>query len=143
LVVKVACLVDAAALDQPGDRAILKFMLKYSTPLDGVFHALADPTRRAMVDRLGRGPATVSELAKPLSMTLSAVMQHLLVLEGAGLVRSAKVGRVRTCRLDEAMLASAEAWFAGRRAAWSRHLDALGDYLDATPDDSPEGDPHA
>lgn len=122
---------------------LLKNMLKYSTPLDGVFHALSDPTRRAMVDRLGRGPATVSELAKPLSMTLSAVMQHLLVLEGAGLVRSAKVGRVRTCALDTAMLASAEAWFAGRRTAWNRHLDALGAYLDATADDCPEGDSHA
>lgn len=122
---------------------ILKNMLKYSTPLDGVFHALADPTRRAMVDRLGRGPATVSDLAKPLDMTLSAVMQHLLVLEGAGLVRSAKVGRSRTCRLDQDVLASAEAWFASRRATWNRHLDALGDYLDATPDDSSEGDSDA
>ena len=112
-------------------------MLKYSTPLDGVFHALADPTRRAIVDRLGRGPASVSELAKPLGMTLSAVMQHLLVLEGARLVRSAKVGRVRTCELDADVLASAEAWFAGRRAAWNRHLDALGAYLEAHPDDDP------
>jgi DNA-binding transcriptional ArsR family regulator len=118
-------------------------MLKYSTPLDGVFHALADPTRRAMVDRLGRGPASVGELAKPLDMTLSAVMQHLLVLEGAGLVRSAKVGRVRTCHLEDALLASAEAWFAGRRAAWNRHLDALGDYLDSTDDDRSEGAPDA
>jgi len=115
-------------------------MLKYSTPLDGVFHALADPTRRAMVDRLGRGPATVGELAKPLSMTLSAVMQHLLVLEGAGLVRSAKVGRVRTCQLDRDVFASAEDWFASRRATWNRHLDALGAYLDATADDAPEGE---
>lgn len=122
---------------------ILKKMLKYSTPLDGVFHALADPTRRAMVDRLGHGPATVGELAKPLAMTLSAVMQHLLVLEGAGLVRSAKVGRVRTCELDQAVLSSAEDWFAGRRAAWSRHLDALGAYLEATADDPLEGDPDA
>lgn len=118
-------------------------MLKYSTPLDGVFHALADPTRRALVERLGRGPATVGELAKPLPMTLSAVMQHILVLEGAGLVRSVKVGRVRTCHLEEQVLASAEAWFAGRRAAWNQHLDALGAYLDATAHDSPEGEPHA
>lgn len=117
-------------------------MLKYSSPLDGVFHALADPTRRAMVDRLGRGPATVGELAKPLDMTLSAVMQHLLVLEGAGLVRSAKVGRTRTCTLDERVLGSAEAWFTSRRAAWSRHLDALGTYLDTIADDCPEGEAH-
>lgn len=117
-------------------------MLKYSTPLDGVFHALSDPTRRTMVDRLGRGPASVGELAKPLDMTLSAVMQHLLVLEGAGLVRSAKVGRVRTCHLNEDVLSSAEAWFTSRRAAWNRHLDALADYLDATADDPQEGEPH-
>lgn len=122
---------------------ILKDMLKYSVPLDGVFHALADPTRRAMVARLGHGPATVGELAKPLAMTLSAVMQHLLVLEGAGLVRSVKVGLVRTCHIDQDVLASAEAWFASRRAAWNRHLDALGTYLDATDDDSPEGGTHA
>ena len=112
-------------------------MLKYSTPLDGVFHALSDPTRRTIVDRLGRGPASVGELAKPLAMSLSAVMQHILVLEGAGLVRSRKEGRVRICTLDPDVLASAEAWFQARRAAASRHLDALGAYLDAHP--APEG----
>jgi DNA-binding transcriptional ArsR family regulator len=122
---------------------ILKHMLKYSMPLDGVFHALADPTRRAIVHHLGRGPATVSELSKPLTMTLSAVMQHLLVLEVAGLVHSAKVGRVRTCHLDEGVLASAEAWFASRRDAWNRHLDALGNYLITTAEDDLAGESNA
>lgn len=106
-------------------------MLKYSNPLDGVFHALADPTRRAMIERLGQGPASVGDLAQPLAMTLSAVMQHILVLEGAGLVRTKKEGRVRLCSLDPDVLGSAEAWFAGRRRAVSRQLDALGAYLES------------
>jgi DNA-binding transcriptional ArsR family regulator len=98
--------------------------------LDLAFQALADPARRGMVERLCRGPASVSELAKPLSMTLSAVVQHLQVLESSGLVRSRKVGRVRTCRVDPAVLRGAEAWLTARRASWERRLDRLGDYLD-------------
>jgi DNA-binding transcriptional ArsR family regulator len=98
--------------------------------LDLAFQALADPARRGMVERLCRGPASVSELAKPLSMTLSAVVQHLQVLESSGLVRTRKVGRVRTCRIDPAVLRGAEAWLSARRASWERRLDRLGDYLD-------------
>lgn len=104
-------------------------MLNYSADLDLVFQALADPTRRGMVERLSRGPASVSQLAQPLKMTLSAVVQHLAVLEASGLVRSEKAGRVRTCRVEPAALRTAEAWIAQRRATWERRLDRLGDYL--------------
>lgn len=100
--------------------------------LDRTFQALSDPTRRAMVHRLARGPASVSELAKPLSISLPAVMQHLQVLEASGIVRTAKVGRVRTCSVEPKMLTLAERWIAKRRASWERKLDRLGDYLDAT-----------
>jgi DNA-binding transcriptional ArsR family regulator len=100
--------------------------------LDRTFQALSDPTRRAMVQRLSRGPASVSELAKPLSISLPAVMQHLQVLEASGIVRTAKVGRVRTCSVEPKMLTLAERWIAERRENWERKLDRLGDYLDAT-----------
>ena len=111
--------------------------------LDRTFHALSDPTRRAMVQRLARGPASVSELAKPLSISLPAVMQHLQVLEASGIVRTAKVGRVRTCTVEPKMLTLAERWIAERRESWERKLDRLGDYLDATAgekDNSDDGD---
>lgn len=107
------------------------------TPLDLTFQALADPTRRVMVERLARGPASVSELAQPLDMTLSAVVQHLAVLEASGLVRSQKVGRVRTCRLSPGALQGAERWIAERRAVWEHRLDRLGEFL-AEPDDTPQ-----
>ncbi len=94
--------------------------------LDRVFHALADPSRRAMVDRLSRGPASVSELAEPFAMSLAAVVQHLRVLEDSGVVRTEKVGRVRTCRIEPAALGSAEDWIARRRSLWERRLDRLG-----------------
>src|SRR6266511_3038850 len=94
-------------------------MLNQSAPLDRLFQALADPTRRAMVERLSRGPASVSELAQPLAMSLPAVVQHLQVLEASGLVTSQKVGRVRTC--------------------WERRLDRLGDYLAEDPHERHEG----
>ena len=100
--------------------------------LDRTFHALSDPTRRAMVQRLARGPASVSELAKPLSISLPAVMQHLQVLETSGIVRTEKVGRVRTCSVEPKMLSIAERWIAERRESWERKLDRLADYLDAT-----------
>src|SRR6185369_14710704 len=98
-------------------------------PLDRVFHALADPARRGMVERLSRGPATVSELAAPLPMSLPAVVQHLHVLEASGLVCSEKVGRVRTCRIEPQALGSAEGWINQRRTTWERRLDRLGEYL--------------
>jgi DNA-binding transcriptional ArsR family regulator len=104
-------------------------MLKQRPPVDAVFRALSDPTRRDMVERLSLGPATVGQLAQPLDMTLSAVVQHLAVLESSGLVRSEKVGRTRTCRLEPVGLWLAEDWFAGQRAAWERRLDQLGEVL--------------
>lgn len=104
-------------------------MLNHEVPLDRVFQALADPTRRAVVERLIRGPASVSELAGPLPMSLPAVVQHLQVLEAAGLVRSEKVGRVRTCRIEPQALRSAEAWIAAQRTTWESRLDRLGDLL--------------
>ena len=111
-------------------------MLNYEAsrpqPLDGVFHALADPGRRAMVERLTRGPASVTELAAPLDMSLPAVLQHLAVLEKSGLVASEKAGRVRTCRVDTAVLRTAEEWIADRRSTWERRLDRLGEYLKRT-----------
>jgi DNA-binding transcriptional ArsR family regulator len=100
--------------------------------LDRTFHALSDPTRRAMVQRLAQGPASVSELARPLSISLPAVMQHLAVLETSGIVRTEKIGRVRTCSVEPKMLGIAERWIAERRESWERKLDRLADYLDAT-----------
>jgi DNA-binding transcriptional ArsR family regulator len=108
--------------------SILKLMLKYQ-PVDEVFRALGDPTRRDLVERLSGGPATVSQLAQPLDMSLSAVVQHLAILESCGVVRSEKVGRTRTCRLEPVGLRVAEDWFAGRRAVWERRLNRLGDVL--------------
>jgi DNA-binding transcriptional ArsR family regulator len=104
-------------------------MLNYCAPLDRVFQALADPARRVMVERLSRGPASVSELGRPLDMSLPAVMQHLQVLEGSGLVKSEKTGRVRTCRIEPGVLRNAEDWIVQRRAVWERRFDRLGDYL--------------
>jgi DNA-binding transcriptional ArsR family regulator len=108
---------------------ILKPVLNQAPPLDLVFHALADPTRRVMVERLSRGPASVSALAKPLTISLPAVLQHLHVLEASGVVRSEKIGRVRTCRIEPAALRTVERWVARRRASWEHRLDRLGDYL--------------
>lgn len=104
-------------------------MLNQDAALDRVFHALADPSRRAMVDRLTRGPASVSELAEPFDMTLAAVVQHLKVLEDSGVVRTEKVGRVRTCRIEPAALTSAEQWISKRKALWERRLDRLAEVL--------------
>jgi len=107
-------------------------MLNYSTPIDRVLQALADPTRRVMVERLSRGAASVSELAEPLDMSMPAVMQHLQILETIGLVKSEKTGRVRTCHIDTAALEPLERWVSERRATWEQHLDRLGGYLAAT-----------
>lgn len=114
-------------------------MLDQSVPLDRVFHALADPSRRGMVERLSRGPASVSELARPLAMSLAAVVQHLQVLEASGLVRSEKVGRVRTCRIEPSALRTAEHWISERRSSWEQRLDRLGDYLAEHPDEPNQG----
>lgn len=93
--------------------------------LDGVFHALADPTRRAVVQRLSQGPASVSELAEPFDMRLPSFMKHLRVLEDSGLVRSKKVGRVRTCEIRPRPMAEAERWMARHRAIWEGRLDRI------------------
>jgi DNA-binding transcriptional ArsR family regulator len=105
-------------------------MLNQSTDLDRLFQALADPARRAIVERLSRGPAPVSELARPLPMSLPSAMQHLGVLAAAGLVRSEKVGRVRTCAIEPQALSQAEQWINARRVEWEHRLDRLGDYLE-------------
>jgi DNA-binding transcriptional ArsR family regulator len=104
-------------------------MLEQLPSLDRVFHALGDPSRRAIVERLSQGPTSVSELARPLPMTLAAAVQHVQVLEASGLVRSSKRGRVRTCRLEPAALGTAEHWIAQRREGWERSLDRLADVL--------------
>jgi DNA-binding transcriptional ArsR family regulator len=110
-------------------------MLKQSAPLDLMFQALADPVRRSLVDRLTEGPASVSDLARPLEMTLSGVVQHLKVLEASGLIRSSKTGRVRTFELVPAALRRAEHWLSGRWLLWNRRLNRLGEYLASQPDD--------
>lgn len=98
-------------------------------PLDSVFHALADPTRRAVFTRLTQGPATVSELAKPFEMALPSFLQHLKVLEESGLVTSKKEGRVRTCEAQIKRLSEAEEWMAHQRAVWEGRFDRLDAYL--------------
>lgn len=103
-------------------------MLNRMTSLDTMFQALADPARRSMVERLSRGPASVSELATPLAMTLSAVAQHLKVLETSGLVVTEKVGRVRICRIEPTVLETAQGWIA-ERMAWERRFGRLGEVL--------------
>jgi DNA-binding transcriptional ArsR family regulator len=105
--------------------------------LDLMFQALADPSRRMMIDRLSRGPASVSELARPFAMSLPAVVQHLQVLEASGLVKTQKLGRVRSCTLDAAGMSRAEQWINDRRTAWQRRFERLGAYLDET-QDNPE-----
>ncbi len=105
-------------------------MLDHQKSSDRLFHALAEPNRRAMIERLSRGPASVKELAEPLPMSLAAALQHLQVLENSGVIRTEKVGRVRTCRLEPAALRQAEAWLHQQRTAWEKRLDRLGDVLD-------------
>lgn len=104
-------------------------MLQQSPTLDRTYQALADPTRRGIVARLSRAPASVSELAAPFAMSLPAVMQHLKLLEASGLVRSEKVGRVRTCRLEPRALAAAEGWLAEARRDWEARSDRFADYV--------------
>jgi DNA-binding transcriptional ArsR family regulator len=111
---------------------ILKHVLNDVADLDRVFHALADPGRRLMLERLGQGPASVSELGRPLTMSLAAVVQHVQILEASGLVRTQKHGRTRTCRLNPVALRSAERWISERRTFLERRLDRLGEYLAET-----------
>lgn len=118
---------------------IVKDMLHQTDQLDLMYQALADASRRAMLDRLSQGPASVSELAQPFDMSLSAVMQHLQVLEASGLVSTRKEGRVRTCRIDPQAMGVAERWISQRRALWERKLDRLGEYLAANAADAKDG----
>jgi DNA-binding transcriptional ArsR family regulator len=103
--------------------------------VDRIFHALGDATRRSILEKLSEGPVSVSRLAEPLDITLAAVVQHLQVLEESGLVRTEKIGRVRTCRVEPAGISAAEQWLSDRRSKWERRLDRLGDLL-AEPDES-------
>ena len=107
-------------------------MLQYQPNLDLAFQALADPARRGMLERLALGPASVSELARPFDMTLSAIVQHLKVLEAGGLVRTEKIGRVRSCRIEPVALSAAEQWISRRRTTWEQRFDRLEQYLDDT-----------
>ena len=104
-------------------------MPRQKVNIDRVFHALGDPTRRAIVERLSEGPISASRLAAPLNITVAAVVQHLQLLEKSGLVRTTKTGRVRTCRIELAGLSAAERWIGERRSLWERRFDRLGDLL--------------
>ena len=108
-------------------------MLTQRIHVDRVFHALGDPTRRAMVEKLSEGPLPASKLAKPLVITLAAVVQHLQILEASGLVRTEKVGRVRTCRIEAKGLSVAERWINERRSEWEKRFDRLGKLLEEGP----------
>ncbi len=108
---------------------VLNDVLDPELDLDRIFHALADPGRRRMLERLSQGPASVSELGKPLAMSLAAVLQHVQILEASGLVRSRKLGRTRTCSLNAETLRPAERWISERRTFVERRLDRLGEYL--------------
>jgi DNA-binding transcriptional ArsR family regulator len=108
---------------------VVNHVLDPELDLDRVFHALADPGRRLLLERLSQGPASVSELAQPLAMSLAAVLQHVQILEASGLVRSRKLGRTRTCSLQAETLRSAEHWITERRTFIERRLDRLGEYL--------------
>lgn len=105
-------------------------MENHQTALDAAFHALADPTRRAVVSRLAKGPAPVTELAKPFGMGLPSFMKHLRVLEKDGLISTEKVGRVRTCRVNSERLAEAETWLGEQRALWHARTDRLASYVE-------------
>jgi DNA-binding transcriptional ArsR family regulator len=106
--------------------------------INRVFHALGDPTRRAIVEKLSEGPMSVSRLAAPLDITLAAVIQHLQVLEKSGLVRTEKVGRVRTCRIEPQGLSVAEQWIEDRRTLWEKRFDRLGDLLSEPEEPEPK-----
>jgi DNA-binding transcriptional ArsR family regulator len=113
-------------------------MENYQSSLDAAFHALADPTRRAVLNRLTRGPAPVKELAAPFNMGLPSFMKHLRVLQADGLISSEKIGRVRTCRVNTERLATAELWLSEQRALWQAQADRLADYVEAQMPQNPD-----
>ena len=100
-------------------------MEKYAERLNGIFHALSDPTRRAVLSRLGRGPAAISELAEPFDMALPSFMKHVQMLEDSGLIRTRKEGRVRTCAIETKSFAMVESWLAAQKTIWERRTDRL------------------
>jgi DNA-binding transcriptional ArsR family regulator len=104
---------------------ILSLMAQYKHHLDGIFQALADPTRRAVIGRLGRGPASVGELAQPFDMALPSFMKHIHLLEETGLIRTRKSGRVRTCEIDKARFEAVDGWLGEQRAIWEGRTDRL------------------
>jgi len=106
-------------------------MEHYLGQLNGIFHALADPTRRAVLGRLGRGPASVSELAEPFDMALPSFMKHIRLLEGSGLIRTRKEGRVRTCAIEKKPFAAVDAWLSTQRALWEGRTDRLEQFVTA------------
>ena len=116
-------------MTEPAGRYIVRHVPNQSIQLNRVFQALADPTRRAVLERLNRGPAPMSELAEPFDMALPSFSQHLDVLEDCGLVRSSKEGRVRTYEFVPKKLEAAEDWLAKQRALWERRLDQLDNYI--------------
>jgi DNA-binding transcriptional ArsR family regulator len=113
-------------------------MENYQASLDAAFHSLADPTRRAVISRLTRGPAAVSELAAPFEMGLPSFLKHLKILENDGLISSEKVGRVRTCRVNAERLSAAETWLAEQRAIWQGRADRLADYVETQMSKGPD-----
>ncbi|MET3899841.1 DNA-binding transcriptional ArsR family regulator [Devosia sp. UYZn731] len=113
---------------------ILSLMAQQSEQLDGIFQALADPTRRAVLGRLGRGPASISDLAKPFDMALPSFMKHIHFLEGSGLIQTRKEGRVRTCAIDKQRFATIEAWLNDQRALWEGRTDRLEQFVLKTQD---------
>ncbi len=112
---------------------ILRHVIKHQVSLDRILHALSDPTRRAIVERLVAAPASVTQLAEPFSMSLPAVLQHVRVLEEAGVVRTEKAGRIRSCWVEPATLRAAEAWMTAQRTAWECRLDRLDTELNKVP----------
>ena len=113
-------------------------MLSQNPSLDLLFAAMADPTRRQILDRLTHGPATVKQLAAPFAMSLAAIVQHVSVLENSGLITSQKLGRVRTCQIEPAAMRSAEGWISQRRTLWERRFNRLGAYLAEQHEDAKE-----
>lgn len=116
-------------IDRGTPELVHELMHKKKPNIDRIFHALGDPTRRRIVEKLSEGPMSVSRLAEPLDITLAAVVQHLQILEDSGLVQTEKTGRVRTCRIDPGGLSAAEQWISDRRSTWERGLDLLADLL--------------
>lgn len=113
-------------------------MEQYQTPLDNVFRALADPTRREVLGRLGRGPASISELAQPFAISLPSFMKHIHLLEQSGLIRTEKTGRVRTCAIETQPFAAAETWLSQQRAVWEGRTDRLEQFLARQQKDQPK-----